>query len=326
VKKIALLLCIVALFILPHVDARVDAKFIIKDLNGRQIYMKTPEGKIVYGNVLVGQEIIFDASASNSMYPIDRYHWDFDGDGKYEKVTRGPIAHYKYNSSGIYYATLLAVASSAPPYGDGDTITHKIIVVEKLLPPKPYFTIKKIGNATFLFNASKSYDEDGYIWYYRWDFDGDGKYEKTGKEVSWEYKKNGYYVPTLEVMDYDLKSNLTRRVIKIDCLNGSINESIGTIKIENKRGYAINVSIVLNNNEKINITVEKECTIHPLLNPDINEIWIKAEGKEKIFVIEGNELKVAIDEDIYIPAPKTPSFGIFLVFISFILIILLKRK
>lgn len=319
-----------ALFMLPSVYARVDAKFIIKDLNGRQIYMRTPEGKIIYGNVLVGQEIIFDASTSNSMYPIDRYHWDFDGDGEYEKVTTSPIVHYKYNSTGIYHAKLLAVASSAPPYGDGDTITHDIIVVEKLIPPKPYFTVKKIDNATFLFNSSESYDEDGYIRYYKWDFDGDGKYEKFEKaednEVIWKYEKNGYYIPTLVAVDYDLKSNFTRRVIKIDCLNGSIDESVGTIKIENKCVHVINVSVMLNNNEEINVTVEKENILHPLMNESINEVRVKADGKEKIFIIEGNKISIAInDMHIYIPAKKTPGFDILLILLSFILI-LLKRK
>ena len=54
-----ILLCL----LIPNVHSRVDAKFKILDFEtGRQIYMKTPDGKIIYGNVLVGQKLIFDGT------------------------------------------------------------------------------------------------------------------------------------------------------------------------------------------------------------------------------------------------------------------------
>ena len=122
----------VILFI-PMIDARVDAVFTITDGHGVNIYMITPENQVIYGNILVDQTIRFDASNSNSMYTIDRYHWDFNGDGKYDRVTSIPTTFYSYDKTGVYNASLLAVASSAPPAGDGDTVTHMLVVVEKFI-------------------------------------------------------------------------------------------------------------------------------------------------------------------------------------------------
>ncbi|HHF56405.1 MAG TPA: PKD domain-containing protein [Thermoplasmatales archaeon] len=274
-------------------EGRVDAKFIIRDMNGRQIFMKSPDGKIIYGNVLVGEKIIFDARKSNSMYPIDKYYWDFDGDGKYDEITSTPIVHYTYEKAGEYNATLLAVATSAPPHGDGDTITHKIIVVDNLLPPVAIFEIERRENGTFIFNASKSYDKDGYIMIYKWDFDGDGKYDETGSTplALHNYSKNGYYVVSLTVVDYDLLKSKKIRIIKISNLNGSINEIKGEIKIENKCEESIDAFIIINNNEKFNVSIEANgnYVINPLLSPSLNEIYIYSEGKNATFIFNGSE-------------------------------------
>lgn len=336
-KKIAALaIALMGMMIfLPLVDARVDAKFVIRDEYGNQIYFRTPEGKIIYGNILVGQKIIFDARDSNSMYPIDRYHWDFDGDGNWDKVTKGPIVYYTYEKPGIYNVTLMAVATTAPPRGDADTVTHTVVVVGNVIPPMARFSVslysKNETAVTYLFNASNSYDKDGYIRYYIWDFDGDGKFEDTGtnKQIMWTYKENGYYVVTLHVTDYDRQSNKTVHVIKVAGLpNGSLNEIDGKIKIKNKCEGAINVTIILNNYEKYNLTIEKEQVINVSVSPSLNEIDVYSGGKEATFIFNGSkDITVVITpEKIYsvLPTNKTPGFG-FICLITVMTFLLLRK-
>ena len=219
----------VMLFI-PIIDARVDAVFTIKDEYGVNIYMITPENQIIYGNILVDQKIRFDASKSNSGYPIDRYHWDFNGDGKYDRVTNIPTISYSYGEAGVYNASLLAVASSAPPAGDGDTVTHVVIVVEKFIPPSAFFIYKLFAQnetaISYLLNANMSYDKDGYINWYNWDVDGDNIYDFIGgdKEIIETYTSNGYYPVTLEVVDFDGTKNKTTRVLRINNFDNSFDE------------------------------------------------------------------------------------------------------
>ena len=329
-KKILALLSFISIMLatIPFADARVDARFIIKDLSGRKIYMLTPDGKMIFGNVLVGQEIIFDASASNSRYPIDRYYWDFDGDGKWDKITSTPIVHYTYKKAGEYNARLMAVASSAPPAGDGDTVTHKIVVVEKILPPVAIFDIERKGDGVFVFNASQSYDPDGYVKSYLWDFDGDGKYDAYGKNVTWAYNENGYYFPVLEVIDYDLKYNYTRRVIRVDCFNGSIEEEEGIINIKNRCSNTVNLTIVVNNDDVFNLSVEKEKRLKIPVNASLNEICVIYNENEAVILFEGNEVNVVVDENgVHRGGEKSPGMGLLLLIASFIaIIIFMKRK
>ena len=54
-----------------------------------------------------------------------------------------------------------------------------------------------------LFDASRSYDPDGWIASYRWDFDGDGKADATGVKVAWTFARFGRHRVTLTVTDND---------------------------------------------------------------------------------------------------------------------------
>lgn len=333
-KKLLAFFAISLLFILlfQNVNARVDAEYIIKSEDGRQIFMITPQNKIIFGNVVVGQEIVFDASASNSMYKINKYYWDFDGDGKWDRIANKSITTYVYKKAGIYNATLMAVATSAPPYGDGDVVKHEIKVVKRLIPPTAQFVIIPLNRsiANFIFNASQSYDKDGYIKAYYWDFDGDGKWDtvKSTPTAKWEYKKNGYYVIKLKVMDYDLKTNETKRVIKIDWLNGSINEIKREIKIENRCSKKINVSIMINNDGRFNTSIRKNYVINVSLNTGLNEIFISSERKNALFIFSGKPPTIIINnKKIYISNNKlSPGYETIALFLSIMILFLIKKK
>ncbi len=324
-KKIALLL-ISLLVVLPVVKARVDAVFIIKDENGRQIYMITPDKEILFGNVLVGQQIFFDASSSNSAYKIDGYWWDLDGDGNYDKKVSNPVLPYKYEKTGVYNVTLTAVASVI---GDGDTITKTVIVVEKLIPPVAFFTVER-SDAIFIFNASNSYDEDGYIKSYMWDFDGDGNYDEKGtwnsysKSSNWKYEKNGYYTVTLKLIDYDFRWEEAKRIIKISNMEGEIIEKEKEIYFINEKKDEKKIEILVNNNDyyEISLPGKGKKSINIKINPEgENEIFIREGGNEKLFLFdEDDEIKIYIGNDISLQK-RIPGFDIlFLIFAIFLLI------
>jgi len=328
IMVLAIFLCI--MISVPLTNARVDARFIITDEDGKQIYTKTPDNTIIYGNVLVGQTVIFNASDSNSAYPIDRYHWDFDGDGSYDEVTNVSTITHVYDKQGTYNVTLLAVASSAPPSGDGDTVTRTVVVVNSFIAPFASMEITRIGaddtGVSFFFNASGSHDEDGYIKYYRWDFYGNGNYYVGRNEMVWKYTKNGYYTPTLEVIDYDGMNDTITRVIRVDELTGELNETTTRITIENKCGHTIAVSVKLNNNEIFNVTVNKKYVINASACPALNEIEVSSEGKYALFLFKGTDgIRVAISSDsISLPSHKTPGFEL-LFLLAGLVAIMLKR-
>jgi len=76
-------------------------------------------------------------------------------------------------------------------------------------PPQP------IANLTTTFNASKSYDRDGYIVSYRWNF-GDGTIMTENDPIATHaYKNAGDFTVTLTVTDNDGLYNSTSKLIKV---------------------------------------------------------------------------------------------------------------
>ena len=75
-------------------------------------------------------------------------------------------------------------------------------------------------------DASDSYDEDGTISSYSWDF-GDGQ-TGSGKNVFHTYQNPGDYIVSLSVTDNDgAVGNNDRRLTYITVLHGTVNEGSG---------------------------------------------------------------------------------------------------
>lgn len=342
---------LVALIVLASTaHARVDAKFIIKDKHGNQIYMVNNENEIIYGNVLAGEEIIFDATASNSAWKIERYHWNFsyplpverpfNAPDNYNKIVNTPTITYKFDNPGVYGVYLLAVAPSAPPAGDGDDMAHEIIVVDKFTEPTALLDIElhNVSDNKISYKASaiNSYDQDGFIRYYSWDIEGDNIFEnfETSGLTFANYSKNGYYNITVKATDYDDLSNQTYRIIKIDNISGELDEINCTVELVNKRKEPIDILIIANNNERYEVTIDENIDISLQINQFKNELYISDldENVEYILFFKGDtRLQVEIlDETIAIKDDaKIPSFEFDLLIVSIVCILLLfsnKRK
>jgi PKD repeat protein/KaiC/GvpD/RAD55 family RecA-like ATPase len=146
-------------------------------------------------NPLTSEIVTFNATAS---YDIDgqivSYLWDF-GDGN---IGTGEITTHAYADNGTYTVTLTITDN------DGLEDTAQGMVTVQNRQPVAMFTesvTTVYTGETIYFNASESYDPDGYIANYLWDF-GDGT-NGIGVTVAHEYAEDGNYTVRLTVIDDD---------------------------------------------------------------------------------------------------------------------------
>ncbi|MHC3130141.1 MAG: PKD domain-containing protein [Candidatus Bathyarchaeota archaeon] len=151
--------------------------------------------------VYTSEVIDFDASGS---YDIDgyivSYSWDF-GDGNTDS---GVTVSHSYVDDGEYSVTLSVVDD------DGAVGSKTASIIVKNRPP-----VADLNTSTAIldkeeivtFNASGSYDPDGYIVDYSWDF-GDGN-TATGVTASHSYPTSGTYTVTLTVTDDGATDSIT---------------------------------------------------------------------------------------------------------------------
>ncbi len=156
--------------------------------------------------VYTGEIIDFDASESHDPDgTIISYHWDF-GDGT---TATGVSISHSYSESGTYTVTLSVTDD------DGETgiaNATKTVLAEPVPNQSPIAAFTESAETvytdeTISFDASESYDPDGTIVSYFWEF-GD---ETTGNGVSVQhaYSQTGTYLVTLTVTDDDGATNAT---------------------------------------------------------------------------------------------------------------------
>jgi len=147
--------------------------------------------------------VVFDGSASyDSDGTIVSYVWDF-GDGT---SGNGQTTTHSYSSDGIYIVILTVTDSG----GLTDTDTIQVTIGGGSCPPPPVQQppVANAGpdqnvniNDIVVFDGSASYDSDGTIVSYVWDF-GDGN-SAAGVTVIHTYITPGTYTATLTVTDND---------------------------------------------------------------------------------------------------------------------------
>jgi PKD repeat protein len=144
------------------------------------------------------ETVTFDAAGSSDPDgDVVWYYWNF-GDGTAQVNATDPIVHHMYTDDGTYTVTLVV--------GDNDGLTDTVYASITVLNRGPVAIFTESAESvytdeTIIFNASESYDPDGEIVSYVWDF-GDGT-TGTGVTVNHTYTEAGNYTVTLTVTDDD---------------------------------------------------------------------------------------------------------------------------
>ena len=157
----------------------------------------------------------FDASVlEKADAPAASFEWDFDGDGVYEENLAKPSTEFTFEKIGNYEVKLrITDIHNTPRY-----YSKKIEVqknpsrnVEANINVSPGVS----GMAPFKINlnGAESTTREGDIKTYEWDL-GDGTSMKYGRNISYEYKREGEYIVTLTV--YNTNNESDRETIKIE--------------------------------------------------------------------------------------------------------------
>ena len=142
-----------------------------------------------------GEPITFDASGSRGNNLI--YTWHFHDGSPTESGRDLSSIEHTFSSEGIYYITLFVNSSDN---GKMDIATSKVIVRNQgpvIVLNQNSFAADEDEKITF--DASSSYDPDGSIVSYDWDF-GDG-YGGYGDTANHAYAESGTYTVNLTVKD-----------------------------------------------------------------------------------------------------------------------------
>jgi len=200
--------------------------------------------------------IAFNASGSHdSDGIIVDYHWNF-GDGT---NATGPIVEHAYIDNGSYLVSLTVT--------DDDGATNSTSSTKTILNRSPIaiFTVSSettYPSQSIVFNATQSYDPDGIITAYLWDF-GDNV-NASGSVVEHAYDAEGNYTVTLTVVDDDGamdSATATQIVLRRDVAALAVTASknlIGT-------GFLVILNVTVENQgdytETLNITAYANATI-----------------------------------------------------------------
>jgi len=146
--------------------------------------------------IKVNDLVNFDGSPSTSFSStIVKYQWDFNSDNIYD--AEGTVASHRYTTKGTYVVTLKVTDNLGVE--DTDTCT---IYVDTSPPVADFaYTPEKPKNSDEIHFIDKSYDTDGTIISWEWNF-GDGS-TSFQQNPTHQYSKSGNYTVTLTVTDND---------------------------------------------------------------------------------------------------------------------------
>ncbi len=162
-----------------------------------------------------GKVVTFDASGSYDLDGfIELYEWDWDNDGTYDESSTVHITQHTWFETGNYPVTL-KVTDNSNAY---DTVTNIIHVINRApIGDFKWTPAYPLPGEIVIFDASGSYDPDGVIVLYEWDWDNDGTFDESSTTPvatrSWE-EKGSYYI-TLRVTDNNEKIDRVTRTVKV---------------------------------------------------------------------------------------------------------------
>ena len=188
----------------------------------------------------VGNTITFDGSSSTDAEgTVVEYWWNF-GDGYSTGWQSSAVADHVYADPALYTAKLwVSDNCGATSAADSVTITIQGDACLSNQPPAALAGAPRAGEvgAPIAFDAGASFDSDGWIQEYRWDF-GDGSIGE-GRTVEHAYQSAGNYLVTLTVTDNCGESDFSTAAATISessfvelspGLLGFVSGNIGTVQ------------------------------------------------------------------------------------------------
>ena len=152
------------------------------------------------------ENVTFNATLSYDMDGfIVNYTWNF-GDGS---IAYGMIVEHGFEDDGIYNVTLTVTDND----GATDSIVKQITVANVFPIANFSYEPKNPTTQDIIYFNSTSYDLDGFIVNYTWDFgDGNVSYEKN---TTHKYADDGTYNVTLTIIDDDGAQDNISKVITV---------------------------------------------------------------------------------------------------------------
>ncbi len=158
--------------------------------------------------------VTFDARYSHDDGQITEYHWDLGDPHDSAPLTTEKGTHtYKY--PGTYLVKLTVIDNK------GAFDSQQVAITVKNAPPVGNFSISTNAptvGAAVKFDASESYDPNGKVVSYHWDF-GDGT-TGDGVKVTHSYAEKGYYVIKLTVTDDSGATAVVRHAVTVSASGG----------------------------------------------------------------------------------------------------------
>jgi len=164
----------------------------------------------------VNETVIFYSyySYDSDGYIVGRI-WDFENDGVFDtELIKDIKTSHKYSKPGNYTVRLKVVDNLG-----AETIDSHKIIIKEIEPPKqlplPVINVKDLiySDEIIVFSSNGSYDPDGEIVNYTWDF-GDGNISYLN-DTAHIYSKPGSYTVSLRVIDNDNLSNSAVKIINV---------------------------------------------------------------------------------------------------------------
>ncbi len=164
-------------------------------------------------NPVPGVAVSFNAASSyDPDGAIVSYQWDFNGDGVFDRTGVNPT--WTFPAAGTYNVRLVVTDNRG---ATGQT-TRPVTVVAANQPPVAQFTYTPPSPRPgdwIRFDASTSFDPDGSIVSYQWDFQNDGIFDATGQVVFRQYGVAGTYTVRLLVTDNQGATGQTTQTVTV---------------------------------------------------------------------------------------------------------------
>lgn len=190
--------------------------------------------------VETGEMIYFNASAT---YDTDGYVvsfiWDFGDDAN----STGATSNHTYAHSGSYNVRLNVTDND----GASATLLHVITVSNRF--PVASFTFspqQPLLGDTMTFDATDSYDPDGTVASFTWDF-GDGNTTLTASNtIAHRYSQLGIFNVTLTVTDNEGADNSMRQTVSVNVRNVAVtNVTVSNTQVQ--IGQSVNITVSVKN-------------------------------------------------------------------------------